>query len=264
MDKRPAFHEELYCQHLYEHAGAGDTKDIIIVVHDQLDLVKKCVESVFQNTDHFTLYLWDNNSMAPTREYLEEVARTNKNVVLQQHPTNAGFIKPNVEMMKKGKSTYVILLNSDTEVRKGWDTALIGWLKQHPNCKQVGYEGGVLEADGKGNGKAWSGSEVDYICGWCLCMERETIKWYGFFDDYHLFFAYGEDSDLSLRMKEAGFDIYALHLKLVTHVGNATSKEVQKEMDTSTSFEQNHTYIRKRYANYLATKRVMLRSPNHM
>jgi GT2 family glycosyltransferase len=261
MDKLPVFHEELSCQHLYEQTGVPDSKDILIVVHDQLDLTKKCIESIYENTQHFTLYLWDNNSMAPTREYLEDVARKNSNVVLVQHPDNIGFIKPNIELLKKGSSTYVILLNSDTEVRKGWDTALIGWLKHHPKCKQVGYEGGVLEADGKGSNKVWSGADIDYVCGWCFCVERYTTKWYGFFDNYNLSFAYGEDSDYSLRLKNAGLDIYALHLKLVKHVGNATSKEVQKELDTSASFEQNHAYIRKRYADYLKTKRVLLTKP---
>lgn len=261
MDNRPAFHQELCHQYLYEQTGAQETKDIIVIVHDQLDYVKKCVESLYENTKNFVLYLWDNNSLPPTKEYLEEVARNNHNVVLHRHSENVGFIYPNNEMARKGNSPYIILLNSDTEVRRGWDTALIGWLKGNPDCKQVGYEGGLLEPDGKGNGRSWCGTNIDYICGWCFCIDRDTYNALGLFDEYNLSFAYGEDSDLSLRIKESGYEVYAMHIKLVKHYGNVTANVVQTEMDTSLSFEANHVYIRKRHAHYIANHRVLKSAP---
>jgi GT2 family glycosyltransferase len=261
MDKRPAFHEELCNQYLYEQTGVQEQKDILVIVHDQLDYVKKCIASLYENTKNFVLYIWDNNSLPPTKEYLEEVARTNDNVVLKRHSENVGFIVPNNELAKLGNSPYVILLNSDTEVRKGWDTALIGWLKNNQKCVQVGYEGGLLEPDGRGNGKSWCGNTVDYVCGWCFCISRETYNQHGLFDENNLSFAYGEDSDFSLRLKEAGHDIYAMHIKLVRHYGNVTAKEVQSEMDTSLSFDANHIYIRNRHAHYLANHRMLKAAP---
>ncbi len=261
MDTITSIHKELYCQYVYE-AGTPETKDILVIVHDQLDYIKQCVESLFQNTDNFTLYLWDNNSMAPTREYLEEVARTHNNVVLVRHSENIGFIKPNNELASLGKSTYIILLNSDTKVEKGWDSALIGWLKENPSCAIVGYQGGTLEEDGRGANRERSGPFIDYVCGWCFCIPRKDIyERFGLFDEMNLSFAYGEDSDFALRMKEAGYEIYALSIKLVTHYGNKTSLEVQKEMDTSVSFDRNHQYIRMRWKDYLENQRITRKVP---
>jgi GT2 family glycosyltransferase len=245
------FQEELYYQYIYEKNGSRDTKDIVIIVHDQPDFTKRCVDSIYQHTRSFNLYLWDNNSMIPTKEYLEEVAKR-ENVTLIRSPENIGFIKPNNELVKLGKSPYIILLNSDTEVMQGWDTALIGWLKGNPKCAITGYQGGILGPDGKGFGG--NTQEFDYICGWCLCLSRDTYDTYGLFDEENLCFAYGEDSDLSLRVKEAGFDIHSLQMKLVKHFGNVTSIEVHKELDTSESFRRNHDYIRKRWYNYLVNK----------
>lgn len=251
------FQDELYCQYAYEMAGASEQKDIIIVIHDQLDFIKACIDSIYLNTKNFTLYLWDNNSMAPTREYLEDLAKTHNNIVLVQHSENIGFIKPNNELAKKGTSPYIILLNSDTEVMKGWDTALIGWLKGNVNCAIVGYQGGTLDMDGKGLGGCING-KFDYVCGWCLCLKRNTYDQFGLFDDNNLAFAYGEDSDFSLRMREAGFDIHAMSAKLVKHYGNVTSMEVHKEMDMSVTFIQNHEYIKDRWKDYLRHKRAAL------
>lgn len=251
------FQDELYCQYIYETSGSPDPKDILIIVHDQLEYIKKCIESIYKNTNNFTLYLWDNGSMNPTKEYLKEMSSSHDNIVLVQNSENIGFICPNNNLAAMGKSPYIILLNSDTEVIKGWDTALIGWLKENPKCKLVGYQGSTLDEDGRGNGNDWSGNWIDYVCGWCLCISRETYNTHGLFDDVNLSFAYGEDSDLSLRIKEAGFDIYALHIKLAKHYGNITALEVHKEQDTTTSFESNHEYIRSRHKKYLEHNRML-------
>lgn len=251
------FQDELYYQYTYEMTGNLDNKDILIVIHDQLDFIKACVESIYATTKNFTLYLWDNNSMAPTKEYLEHLSKTHDNIVLIQHSENIGFIKPNNELAKKGKSPYIILLNSDTEVVKGWDTALIGWLKANNNCAIVGYQGGALDENCKGLGGCLN-NKYDYICGWCLCISRKLFDEFGLFDEKNLTFAYGEDSDLSLRMKEKKFDIYAMNAKLVKHYGNVTSIEVQKEIDTSVSFTQNHKYLKERWKSYLTNNRASL------
>lgn len=232
--------------------------DVLVVVHDQLELVAKCVKSIYRHTSDFKLYLWDNRSKEPTRTFLEQTAQAHDNVVLVRHETNLGFIKPNNELARMGNSPYIILLNSDTEVRPGWDRMLVRWLKRHPDCKQVGYEGGAVMADGRGCGKPMSGTNIDYVCGWCFCISRETYDEYGLFDDVNLTFAYGEDSDYSMRLREKGHGICALGIGLVRHVGNATTKQVEKEMDIYPDYFRNHAYITKRHADYLSNDRVLL------
>jgi GT2 family glycosyltransferase len=177
---------------------------------------------------------------------------------LERSEENLGFILPNNILAAKGNSPYLVLLNSDTEVYKGWDTALIGWLVAKPEYAQSGYLGGMLEENAQG-GKSWAGEHIDYVCGWCVCMPRRIYNNFGLFDAEHLSFAYGEDADLSLRLIEAGYKLRALHLGLVIHHGNATISEVQKTRDCKTTFDQNHEYLRKRWRNYLLEKRAMLR-----
>lgn len=253
------FIEELFHQANYEFSKQH-CKDILVVVHNQLEYTKKCVDTIYSSTDNFHLYIWDNGSDEETHNYLQEQQLNRKNFHFVRNDDNIGFIKPNNELAKLGNSPYIILLNNDTEVFKGWDTALIGWLEANPGYAQTGYLGGILEENCQG-GKARCGEAIDYVCGWCMCMSRKVYDKYGLFDEENLLFAYGEDADLSLRLIEAKFKIRALHLGLVIHHGNATIKEVAKKRDCRPTFDANHDYLRLRWADYLSKDRAMLRNP---
>lgn len=255
-----ALKDELSYLYSYTQITPPPSKDILIVVHDQLDLIKNCITSIYTTTSNFTLYIWDNGSMEPTKKFLELISRIHDNVVLIRSEENLGFIKPNNNLAKLGTSDYIVLLNSDTKVMKDWDSAMLSWMWGHPNCKIVGYQGGLLMENGRGSPNPGYGDKIDYVCGWCLSVKREDYLKMGLFDEVNLSFAYGEDSDFSLRFKESGYDIYALRMNLVWHLGNATSKEVANEMDTSKTFDANHKYIKNRHAHYIQNERMQILS----
>jgi len=222
-------------------------KDILIVAHNQLEYLKVCVESIRSETEKYNIFVWDNASNKEMQEWLVE----QKDIKTVRSEENLGFIVPNNELIKLGNSPYVILLNSDTMVLKDWDKALIAHLQG--DVAQVGYMGGILDMDGKGK---WFnfGTEIDYISGWCFCINRKTYDDFGLFDDNHLEFAYGEDADFSLRLQDAGKSILALHLGLVHHFGNKTILEVSKERDCRITFEKNHSYIKERWKHVIGCK----------
>lgn len=233
--------KELFAIEKYESVE----KDILIVVRDQPEYIESCIKSIEQNTDNYNIYVWDNGSSEPTKSYLEDSSHT-----IRRSEDNLGFIRPNNQLASMGNSPYIILLNSDTVVKSGWDKAMIGWLQQNPDVAEVGYLGGILDKECKG-GKFDFGSGVDYICGWGLCVSRKTYDEFGLFDEEHLDFAYAEDADLSLRLREAGREIYALHLDYVIHFENKTAKTVSQERDMKITFERNHEYMRLRWSEFL-------------
>jgi hypothetical protein len=242
-------------------------KDILIVVHDQLSYMKDCIESVRANTRDFTLYIWDNASRQDMVDYLDGLQREHASlpnpdwdIEVVRAPKNEGFIEPNNALAAMGTGDYIIPLNSDTKVFEHWDTAMIGWMQQNPDVAEVGYWGGHLGPDGRGFGGD-NGYDVDYIPGWCFAISRETYKQFGLFNQTDLTFAYCEDADLSLRLKEAGKQIYALHVPLVYHFQNKTINVVEKEgeVDVRATFAHNHEYIEKRWHNYLEKDRVLAR-----
>jgi GT2 family glycosyltransferase len=250
--------EELIAQH---ECDPYVSKDIVVVVRDQPECVRKCVESLFKHTTNFTLWVWDNGSAEETRSYLETLSEQEDNVRLFRSEANDGFIIPNNQLAAKGEADFLILLNSDTEVMAGWAEALIGWVQKNPKVACVGYEGGMLGEHGMGIERN-KGTDIDYVMGWCLAMPRKTYREFGLFDQENLTFAYCEDSDLGLRLKESGHDVYALNITLVLHHANVTARTVKKEMDLKTVFVQNHDYFKRRHADYLENRRVLLSMPH--
>ncbi len=241
-------------------------KDIIIVVKDQLDYFKACIESIKATSKNYHLYIWDNGSREDTVAYIENLVASydaskhlDWRITTIRSEQNTGFIHPNNELVAMGDSPYIVLLNSDTKVFENWDTTMIGFLEQNSDVSQVGYWGGHLSNDGRGFGGA-NGYEVDYIPGWCFCISRETYNQMGLFSD-KLKFAYCEDADFSLRVKESGKKIYSLHTPLVHHYQNKTVVEVEKEgvLDLKATFDNNHKYMKERWKDYLANERVLLK-----
>jgi len=235
-------------------SGQGE-KDIFVVVHDGYEYVHNCIDSVFSNTKNFNLYVWDNGSVGRTAEYLKGLA-SRRNVKLFRNETNEGFIVPNNRMVQESSSEWIILLNSDTEVLPRWDEVMIGTLKNNPEIKQVGFGGGMLSENCEFAGRA-NGEAVDYICGYCFCMNRQTVEQIGLFDEENIRFAYCEDSDLSLRIREKGWRIYACHSDaLVRHYGSKTSKQViDKDERLNLCARNNLEYLKKRWRHFLSLYR---------
>lgn len=234
-------------------------KDICIVIHNGLDYVQKCLDSIFRFTEKpYKVHVWDNASNDDTRNYLMDLASQNK-INYYRHTKNLGFIEPANELAAICTSPFVILINSDVEVLDGWDKALLSQLIYDNDLAQVGFQGGVLNSEGIGT-EIGHGYDVDYICGWCFAIRKEYC--FPLFDSHNLSFAYGEDSDLSLRLREQGKKIYSLHLELAVHHENITVKEVAKNSiwkeKMVKTFEANHAYIRKRWSNYLGKYRIGL------
>lgn len=248
---REALKHELECEFHCEDR----TKDIIVIVHDQLHYVQKCINSILNFTKNFKLHIWDNDSSEETKEYLKGLEALD-NVFVHYSDINLGFIKPNNILAKGCDSDYLILLNSDTRVSEGWDKALLGYLQYHKDVGVVGYMGGLLGHDGECVGIEF-GYSIDYVMGWCLCVPAEVYKEHGLFNDEDLEFAYFEDSDLCLRVKEAGLGIYSLFVDYVFHEGSKTVQQVEKETNISDYFLTNKEYMQRRWNNYLQSKRIL-------
>lgn len=224
-------------------------KDILMVVKDGLEYVVPCIQSVYACTDKFKLYIWDNASSQETADYLQSLKKLGANVTRSEK--NEGFIIPNNRLIEKGKSPYVILLNSDCCVKPGWDRGLTGMLQLASRFGITGYGGGIVNEKFIGVDFGY-GHDIDFIMGYCLALRRSTYEDIGLFDEKNLSFAYGEDSDLCMRAREKGLKIYALCLNMIWHKGGATSSNLFDEIKPH--FIANHDYLCKRWANYLKIK----------
>lgn len=255
--------DEIKQELLLKDIKCDEWKDILIVVKNQLDYLKQCIESIRKNTSNYQIYIWDNGSKKDTKNYIDNlvansIGNSDGEVTSFRCENNVGFIHPNNEMISISYSPYVILLNSDTKVENGWDTFMINFLKFNEDVKQVGYFGVCLDSEGRGRTRNL-GYDIDYVSGSCFCISRKTYEDFGLFSN-DLKFAYFEDSDYSLRLKSKNHKVYALHNPLVHHYQNVTINEVEKQKpdEVRETFKNNHTWFKKRWADYLAQHRVSL------
>lgn len=222
---------------------------VSILCLNNLAPTKRCIDSIYAAgwfvNDGMELLIHDNGSTDGTKEYLSELS-TRPEVIVTRSETNLGFIRPNIQNLAMAKGEFYILLNNDCVVPPGWLEALEAPFKQFPSAAISGPEGSCSQLLPNFHGTA---GKKEYIEGSCLCIKTSIARQHRLFSP-ELIGAYGEDSDLSLRMRELGYTLHWVPLAL-KHTRGATSAMVPQVRQWQ---EANHQYLRRRWAHYLRVR----------
>lgn len=224
---------------------------ISILAFNNAALTRRCVESVFHagtNLDEAELILTDNGSTDGVAGYFESVARSHANVTVIHNRTNEGFIEPNRTALARSRGEFFVMLNNDTVVPRGWLDALVKPFSD-PRCALSGPQGGCCSL--RDNFDGYMGNRLEYIEGSCLMARAEIVKRHELFAPYCAF-AYGEDSDLSLRMRRLGYTLHRVPIR-VWHKGQSTSRMVPGIRQYQ---QHNHAELIKRWGHYLKVRRM--------
>jgi ADP-heptose:LPS heptosyltransferase len=156
------------------------------------------------------------------------------------------------------KGEYFVVLNNDVEVPPSWLTTM-GACFSDPKVAVVGTKGQCSALTKEGVG--CPGTVVEYIEGSCLMTPVSLARKHGLFLDIYRF-AYNEDADYSLRMREAGYLISQADVKLLHH-GSKTSELVKKTVDLDGYKARNAAIFKNQWKNYLErrsfSKTVLIR-----
>ncbi len=217
---------------------------ISILTYTALRQAKACIASVLKSTEPFKLILTANGN-PEAAAYFQQVAVEFPNITVVINPNNEGFIEPNRHALTLCDTEFFVMLNDDTVVPPEWLTKLAVPFGEWPTTAALsGPSGGCQSLQPSFHGS--KGRNFEYLEGSCLCCKTETVKKHGLFDP-HLKFAYGEDSDLSLRMRELGYTLHKVEFNL-HHEVSATSRHVP---DVRKRQSENHGYLIRRWAHYL-------------
>ena len=121
-----------------KEARIGKLKvSIIIPVFNQIELTKKCLNAIFQNTppDLFEIIIIDNASTDETSIYLSNLRERIKFITNNQ---NMGFAKACNQGVNKASGKYLLFLNNDTEVQSEWLNSLVEVLDKDKSVAAVG------------------------------------------------------------------------------------------------------------------------------
>lgn len=184
---------------------------ISILCCNNLQLTKACLDSVCEHSTDCELILTDNGSSDGTAEYLQQLkAKNPSRVTIITNVTNQGFKDPNNHALTLARGEFFAMLNNDMTVCSGW---LEGLVKPFKNAKvgATGIRNTCTVIGDKLTGTMGHG--LEYIEGSCLMTPTALARRMGLFSDY-LTFAYWEDTDYSLRLREAGYKLETVNLPM--------------------------------------------------
>lgn len=220
--------------------------DIVICIHNALNDVKACLQSVVANTTPpYHIILVDDGSDEETKNFLIDFQQGNPALVsLIRSEQATGYTFAANRGLKASTAPFIILLNSDTIATPQWVVRLVACMKHQPRIGIVGPLSNtaswqsvpLIEDNGDwANNLLPSHISVDkmgeiiaensarlypfmpLLNGFCLLINRELINEIGYFDEENFGPGYGEEDDFVLRARKANWktfladDVYVYH-----------------------------------------------------
>jgi GT2 family glycosyltransferase len=259
---------------------------IIIVSYNTQALLKQCLASVFEKTQDikFEVIVVDNASHDGSPQMVREEF---PNVTLIESPANLGFGRANNLGAQAAKGKYLFLLNPDTIVLNNAVKILAEFLDNNPKAGICG--GNLFDADKKPApsyhmflpsilwelnlftsnmlGKLRYGKnfyfnhtqrprKVGYITGADLMISRDLFQHLNGFDPD--FFVYYEETELTFRVKKAGYEVYSvpqaeiIHLEGQTFSGNWERRAKMFLEGRGKYYQKTHTHFTHLICNSIA------------
>lgn len=246
------FHETFPVRQLSSKKLKSSCKlSILMVTMDNYEYLKNTIDDVFKYTEDFELLIYQNarNNSSKVSKYLDKLVSDNKNVKLIKDKSNAGFLEPNNLLATKAKGKYICLLNDDMSLCEDWAKTMTSALESNETLAQVGVDNTCTAISHDGCGT--HGSITEYIEGSCMVMPRKVYDRYGLFDEKNLHFAYHEDSDLSLRLREHGWNVATIDVSVVHH-REKTSSRIREDLKGYQA--KNKSYFLDRWKHYLENR----------
>ncbi len=200
---------------------------------DTLEMIDSLTKISYPN---FEIIVVDNHSQKDNPRIIKE---RYPSVVLYESNVNMGFAGGNNLGIMRARGEYILLLNNDTIVDKGFLEPLVKKMQSDPKIGCVSaklrfyYDRSIIQFAGytpidhrtmrsfaigyreKDTGQHDTDKETPYAHGAAMMVSMKVIKEIGIMS--YIFFLYYEEADWCYRIKNAGYTIWYIHNSLVFH-----------------------------------------------
>lgn len=256
---------------------------IIIVNYNTKEITKACLDSLakWREGVDWEIIMVDNGSTDGSIEMLKKYP----GIKLILNNKNLGFAKANNKGIKIVKGKYILLLNSDTEIRPDSIQTMLRFMDGHlkagaASCRLDLANGQMDPACHRGFPTPWASftyligleklfphtplfagyhmgyknmtipHQVDCISGAFFIARHEAIADVGLLDEDYFFYA--EDIDWAYRFKERGWEIWFNPEAIVLHKKKASGRNSllrSRAVTTEIYFHAyNWLFFKKHYA----------------
>ena len=249
---------------------------VILVLWNQAHLTLACLRSIAKETSvSLEIIIVDNASTDSTPELLQRI----QNARILRMDENIGFLYGVNSALAEVQNGHVLLLNNDATLKPDTLISAVRAIESDENIGAVGgpivLPNGVLQEAGSiiwrdgstqgygreddpNNGCYKFRREVDYCSGAFLLIREGLFQKLGGFDtDYAP--AYYEETDLCMRIREAGYRVVYEPRAAIDHFEFGSSTEVSKAIDLQI---KNREVFRSKHARTLAEHHLPASSDN--
>jgi GT2 family glycosyltransferase/glycosyltransferase involved in cell wall biosynthesis len=235
---------------------------ILIVSYNNQELTRACIDSVLRNSMHpnLEIIVVDNASADGSAEMLKAMHDDRVRVLVNDE--NRGFAAANNQALRLATGTYVVLLNNDTVVPRGWLPRML----RHLEDPQIGLAVAATNFSGnesridvpydtieemlpfadqymrQHDGKCF---DIRVAAMYCVGMRRHVYETVGLLDEH---FAIGmfEDDDYSHRIRLAGYRVICAEDVFVHHIGQASFSKLPREAYEAL-WKRNQAYFEEKW-----------------
>ncbi len=221
---------------------------VIVLTYNNLSFTKACLHSLEANTRYpdWELVLVDNASTDGSCEFLADYSIRNAHAKLIQNDENLGFAAGNNRGLEAAAGEYLVVLNNDTYVTRGWLLDLVRHLRQDPNLGLVGTVTNNIGNEAKidihykdmaemqqaayayTSCHAREELDVNVVGFFCTAMPRVVFETVGGLDE-RFGLGFFEDDDYCRRVAEAGYRITIAEDVFVHHHLSASFDLLDRE-----------------------------------
>jgi GT2 family glycosyltransferase len=234
---------------------------VIVLNWNGLDVLGPCLAAIEANTGEldYEVIVLDNGS---EEAGIEAVVQPHPRVRLIKEPVNHGFSRGNNIAVRHARGEFVAFLNNDTLPRPGWLEPLIAAVRGGAGmagARLVDREGRILFAGAyfhapiaaytpayrnypPGSASNSRPCEAYIACG--ILMRKDTFEALGGFDENY--FQGYEDTDLCLKLRDAGQTIVYCPASCIEHLENVSMNRMRRRRRRS-SKESNRRFFEARW-----------------
>ena len=217
---------------------------IVINTFNSDEKIYSCLDSI--NQDYKILIIENSKNI----KFKENIEKKYSNVVCELTGENLGYAKGNNLGLSKVKSSFALVLNPDTLMKKKSIDNFFNTALKYDDFAIIAPA--VQEKkDFKILEKNNNVFEVESVKGFAMFLNLDKFKDVGFFDDN--FFIYFEEIDLCRRLKQLNKKIYLDSSIKIDHMGGSShNQSIDFEMELSRNWHWMWStfYYHKKYSGF--------------